>query len=133
MAKHVVIRSPQPADIPVEEVEELARIIRRLDIDIETQVIAQRRKGVGVTYGEVITVTLLFLGWGGTKLADKIADVTIGWALKRYEGKRKGSKRPTFVNIYGPDGAVVKSVKLKGAKDEIEDLTEEQSRRKHRP
>jgi hypothetical protein len=132
MAKQVIIQSLQPFDISAEEAEELARTIRTLDIDIETQVKAEGRKGRGITWGQVLTISLPFLAWGGNKLADKITDVAIEWARKRYEARLKESKRPTFVNIYGPDGAVVKSVKVNNATDAIEDLTEEKLRLKRK-
>ena len=128
MADPIVIRSSNPADITPEEAEELAQIIRSLDWAIGVEVVAQQREGTGVTWAELLHISVPGLVWGGKKIVNKLADVAIEWTRKRFEGRRNGSKRPVYINIYGPDGKIVKAVAVKNATDEVQDRTEEDRR-----
>ncbi len=130
MADKIVISTANPNDITVEEAEEIAQAIRVLKPDCDVQVEGRQREGYGVTWFEVLRISLG--GALGGKLvevvAKKVVDVVVDWARKRFRGRKSASKRPVYVAIYGPDG-IVKSVVIKNATDEPEDRTEED--RKH--
>jgi hypothetical protein len=120
MPDPIVVITKNPADITLQETEEIAELIRGLDLDLEVQVESKPRGGYGVTWFEVLVIS------AATKLGDavikKLVDVTVEWARQRFRGRKSGSKRPVSVSIYGPDG-MVKSVVIKNA-DEVEDRTD---------
>ena len=91
-----------------------------------------QREGLGITWFEILRIALMGGAFGAGKLfteevVKKIADVAVDWAQERFKGRKKKSKRPVYVAIYGPDG-VVKSIVMKNATDEPEDRTEEDRR-----
>ncbi len=125
--EEIIIHSPSPFDITTEEAEEIATAIRGVNLNCDVQIKVTQRSGRGLTWFEVLRITLLGGAFGAGKLfteevVKKIADIVIDWARERFKGRKKESKRPVYVAIYGPDG-VVKSVVIKNATDEIEDRT----------
>src|ERR1700685_4071415 len=108
MAFNFTISSKNPADISAEEAEELAEAFRGLDADINVTTEVKPREGRGVTWAEIVIITLQVTAPLLSQLKDKVLgkamDAAIEWARRRYEGKRKGSRRPTYIDIYGPDG-----------------------------
>ena len=134
MAEAIVIYTANANDITLEEVEEIATAIRGLNPNFDVQVEAQQRTGYGVTWFEVLRISLLagaFARVGkvvAEGLVKEIVDIAVDWARKRFKkGRKRASRRPVYVAIYGPDG-VIKSVVIKNATDEPEDRTEEDQR-----
>jgi hypothetical protein len=132
MAETIVIRTANPGDITLEEVEVVAKAIRDLRLNCDVQVEGQQREGYGATWFEILRIALLGGAFGVGKVfaeevAKKVADIAVDWARGRFRGRKSASKRPVYVAIYGPDG-VVKSVVIRNATDEPEDHTEEDQR-----
>jgi hypothetical protein len=130
MAGEIIIRSANPNDISLEEAEEIASAVRSLNLNFDTQVVGQEREGYGVTLFEVLRISLVggaVAGMGKAlieEVAKKLVDIVVEWTRKRFRGRKRTSKRPVYVAIYGPDG-VVKSVVIRNATDEPEDRTEQ--------
>ena len=118
-----------PNDITAEEAEQVAQIIRDLNPNCPVKVKAHLREGTGVTFFEILSITLSAGAWATKLLAEdaakEIAKRALDWARERFRGRRKGSTRPVYVPIYGPNGEVLKSVVIKNATDEPEDRTEQ--------
>ena len=129
MSFNFTICSKNPADISAEEAEELGEAFRRLDADINATTEVKPREGLAVTWAEIVIITLPVAGPIVSELKDKVLtkaiDAAIEWARRRYEGKRKGSRRPTYIDIYGPDGEIIKSVEVKNAEDKGTDRTDQ--------
>jgi RNA 3'-terminal phosphate cyclase len=130
MADTIGINTPNPNDITLEEVEEIAEAVRRLNLNCEVTASGQHRTGIGVTWFQVLRIVLLGGGAFGMakafteEVAKKIADIVVEWARERIRGRKSASKRPVYVAIYGPDGTV-KSLVIRNATDEPEDRTEQ--------
>src|ERR1700752_3259707 len=129
MADTIGINTPNPNDITLEEVEEIAEAVRRLNLNCEVKVSGQHRTGIGVTWLQVLRIALLGGAFGIGKafteeVAKKIADIVVEWARERIRGRKSASKRPVYVAIHGPDGTV-KSLVIRNATDEPEDRTEQ--------
>lgn len=129
LAQAIALNSPSPFDITPEEIEDIAAAVRGLNLNCEVRTSVTQREGVGITWFEILRIALLGGGFGAGKLfteevVKKIADVAVDWARERFRGRKKESKRPVYVAIYGPDG-VVKSLVIKNATDEPEDRTDE--------
>lgn len=125
----VVIHSASSRDIWPEETNTIAEAVRKLNSEFNVKVEDHERTGVGVTWFEVLRITLLGGAFGVGKVfaeevAKKIADIVVEWARERFKGRKSKSTRPVYVAIYGPDG-IVKSVVIKNAVDEPEDRTEQ--------
>ena len=120
--QQVILEPQNPRDLQRDELEELAQAIRDLDIGLEVCFAEEREhRGYGVTYWEVLYISLSVGAAVGGKVVDKILDVAIDWARKRFS--RKSSRRPKYVAIYGPDGKVLRSVLLAEEMAEPEDRT----------
>jgi hypothetical protein len=132
MPETIVIHTASPRDISLEECEQIAESVRGLSPDFEVRVEGHERTGLGVTWFEVLRISLLGGVFGLGKLfaeetAKKIADIFVDWARERIKERKNKSKRPVCVAIYGPDG-IIKSVVVKNATDEPEDRTEQDQR-----
>jgi hypothetical protein len=129
MSFNFTICSKNPADISAEEAEELGKALRRLDADINVRTEVKPREGMAVTWAEIVIITLQVAGPILAGLKDKVlakvTDSAIEWARRRYEGKRKGARRPPYIDIYGPDGEIIKSVEVKNAEDKGTDRTDQ--------
>jgi hypothetical protein len=130
MAGSIVVRTQNPRDITLVEAGEIAATIRGLNLDSEVRVEEQEREGRGVTWFEILHVTLSFKV--GQILIDeatkKIVDIVVDWARQRFRGRRSGSKRPVYLEIHARDdlgNPVMKAIVIKNATDEPEDRTEE--------
>jgi hypothetical protein len=128
MALKFTISSKNPADVSAEDEEELAEAFRRLDANINVTTEIKPREGRGITWAEIVIITLQVVGPVLSQLKDKVlakvTEAAIEWARRRYEGKRKGSRRPTYIDIYGPDGEIIKSIEVKNAEDKGTDRTD---------
>lgn len=133
MADEIVIPTQSSNDITLKEAEEMAEVVRGLNLNCDVRVKgAEERTGLGITWFEILRIS--FIGgalWLGKMLTEdvikRIAEAAVDWARARFKGRKSGSKRPVYVAIYGPDG-LVKSVVIKNATDEPEDRTEEDQR-----
>jgi hypothetical protein len=134
MEDKITILTLNPNDITLEEAEELGQSARdharELSVNCEVEVSAQQREGYGVTWFEVLHVSLLGAAFAVGKAvtdetAKRLVTSSVQWARNRFRGRKKESKRPVYVAIYGPDGGVVKSVVVKNATDDPEDRTEQ--------
>jgi len=124
----IVIQTKNPHDITMEEAEQIASILRNTDCDFSVTTQALERTGYGVTWFEVLNISVL----GGAafglakafaeEVVKKIADIAVDWAHERFKGPKSKSKRPVYVAIYGPDG-LLKSLVITNAIDPPEDRT----------
>jgi hypothetical protein len=129
MAGSIVVRTQNPLDITPDEAEEIAATIRGLNLDGDVRVEEQEREDRGLTWFEILHITLAFkVGRVGVDEAtEKIADIVVDWARERFRGRKSGSRRPVYLEIRVRDdlGArVVKAIVIKNAKDEPEDRAE---------
>jgi hypothetical protein len=129
MAGSIVVRTLNPLDVTPDEAEEIAATIRSLNLDGEVRVEEQEREDRGLTWFEILHITLA-LTVGPIVVddaAEKITDIVVEWARQRFRGRKSGSKRPVYLEIHVRDdlGArVVKAIVIKNAKDEPEDRAE---------
>jgi hypothetical protein len=115
----ITIQPKNPLDVLPEEVEELAEAIRVSHPKYKVQIKANRLRGYGVTWYEVIEIAVVS---GLTEeVVRYIGKLAVGWARERF--KKKQSGRPKAITILGPKGEVLKSLVLKNAADEPEDHT----------
>jgi hypothetical protein len=125
----IIVRTMNPSDITMEEAEQVAQAIRALNPNCEVRVRAHLTEGKGITWFEILSITLGAGAWATKLLAEdtakEIAKRAVDWARERFKGRRSNSRRPVYIPIYGPDGQVLKSVVVKNATDEPEDRTEQ--------
>jgi hypothetical protein len=129
MGGSIVVRTQNPLDVTRDEAEEIAATIRRLDLDSEVRVEEPEREDRGLTWFEILHVTLaLNVGRVAVETATKkIADIVVDWARRRFRGRKSGSKRPVYLEIHARDdlGArLMKAIVIKNATDEPEDRAE---------
>jgi hypothetical protein len=130
MEDAIVIFTPNPHDITLEEAEDVARAIRGLNTNRDVRVAGKEREGYGVTWFEVLHISFLggaAFGLGkmvAEELAKRVTDIAVDWARERFKGRKSKSRRPVYVAIRGPDGQIIKSVVVKNATDDPEDRTE---------
>jgi hypothetical protein len=74
----------------------------------------------GVIWGEVLNVTLqYFAPYLGAKIADAIIQrVHDGWVERKADN---ANPRPRFVNVYGPNGEVIRRVAIRAPDGEPTD------------
>jgi hypothetical protein len=122
-----IILQPRDAQIDSKEAQELAELIRTLNPEYKVDAVTspeQRGRGVvpiEILYVWLITGSTIFVGKLIEKLAEEIAKIAVQWARDRF--RKKGRAFPTSINIYGPNGKILKSVFLKDATQEAEDHT----------
>jgi hypothetical protein len=129
MGGSIVVRTLNPFDITPDEAEQIAATIRSVILDSEVRVEEQEREDRGLTWFEILHITLALnveriVVEEATK---KIEDIVVEWARRRFRGPRSGSKRPVYLEIHVRDdlrAQVVKAIVIKNAKDEPEDRTE---------
>jgi hypothetical protein len=125
----IIVRTMNPNDITMEEAEQIAQAIRDLNPNSPVQVKAHLTESKGVTWFEIVSITLSAGAWATKVVAEdaakEIAKRAVEWARQRFRDRRKDSKRPVYVPIYGPDGEVLKSVVINSATAEPEDRTDE--------
>ncbi|MGD1083076.1 MAG: hypothetical protein ABR881_32580 [Candidatus Sulfotelmatobacter sp.] len=125
----IVIRTANPRDITIEEAGEIASALRTANPGVSVKTEGQERTGFGVTWFEVLRITLLGGAFGlgkafAEEVVKKVADIFVEWARERFKGRKSNSKRPVYLAIYGPDG-LLKSLLVKNAMDAPEDRTAE--------
>jgi hypothetical protein len=81
------------------------------------------RTGRGVTLHEVISISIkgaeVLGGAALVAMGKRIGEIAVDWARKRFERLHRGST--VSISIYGPDGKIIKSVRVKQGKEELED------------
>jgi hypothetical protein len=130
MAGSIVVRTQNPLDITRDEAGEIAATIRGLNLASEVRVEELEREGRGLTWFEILCITLSFKA--GQIVVDQatneIAAIVVDWARQRFRGRKSGSKRPVYLEIHARDdlgSRVTKAIVTKNATDEPEDRTEE--------
>jgi hypothetical protein len=133
MTGSIVVRTQNPLDITRDEAGEIAATIRGLNLASEVRVEEQEREGRGLTWFEILYITLSFKA--GQIIVDEateeIAAIVVDWARQRFRGRKIGSKRPVYLEIRVRDdlgNRVMKAIVTKNATDEPEDRTEEKRR-----
>jgi len=122
-----IILQPRDGLINSKEGEELAELIRTFNFKYKVDVAArpeQIGKGViplEIVYIWIIAGSTIFVKKFVETLAEEIAKIAVQWARDRF--KKRGRGFPTRIDIYGPNGKVLKSVVLKDATQEAEDHT----------
>lgn len=134
-----IILQPRDARIDSKEAQELAELIRTLNpeyrVDVST---SPEQIGKGIIYYEIVYIWIvagsaIFVGKFVEKFAEELAKIAVQWARDRF--KKKGKGFPTCIDIYGPNGKVIKSVVVKGDTQEVEEQTkaDRKSKMKHKP
>ena len=114
-----------PADFSPGDLEDLATALRGEFPDSSVVIVAQPMTGYGVTFWEVLNI---FVSWPSVPHDVLVAGVSVvaaralGMARRRL---KKSPLRPKYVGIYGPDGGILKAVRVEASGEEI-DMTEEQ-------
>lgn len=127
IGKSRIILQPRDGLINSKEAEELAELIRTFNSEYKVDVAAspeQIGKGViplEIVYIWIIAGSTIFVKKFVETLAEELAKIAVQWARDRF--KKKGRGLPTCIQIYGPNGKVLKSVVLKDATQEAEDHT----------
>ena len=129
MTGSIVVRAQNPLDITRDEAGEIAAIIRGLNLASEVRVEEQEREGRGLTWFEILYITLSFEADQIVvdKAVKEIAAIFVDWARRRFGGRKSGSKRPVYLEIHVRDDLgkrVTKVIVTKNATDEPEDRTE---------
>jgi uncharacterized repeat protein (TIGR03803 family) len=129
----IVVRTQNPLDISRDEAGEIAATIRGLNLASEVRVEEQEREYRGLTWFEILHITLSFQA--GQIVVDKatkeIAAIVVDWARRRFAGRKSGSKRPVYLEIHVRDdlgNRVMKAIVMKNATDEPEERTEQKRR-----
>ncbi len=129
LSETIIIQTPNPHDITLEEAENIASALRAANPSFSVKAEGYERKGRGVTWFEVLRIGLLGGAFGvGKVFAEEVvkqtADIVVEWARDRFKGRKSNSKRPIYLAISGPDG-LLKSLVIKNATDSPEDRTAE--------
>lgn len=112
----VVLDAQNPLDLRPERLLSLATALERSDRTIRVELGYQPLTGLGVTWWEVLYA---WVPWQDLEHAAAAAFVlqVVNWARSRF----KMSKRPQYVGILGPDGRLLKSVRVDadGYRDQV--------------
>jgi hypothetical protein len=133
MTGSIVVRTQNPLDITRDEAREIAATIRGLNLASEVRVEEQEREGRGLTWFEILYITLCFEADQIVvdKAIEEVAAIFVDWARRRFRGRKSGSKRPVYLEIHVRDDLgkrVMKAIVTKNATDEPEDHTEQKPR-----
>jgi hypothetical protein len=147
----IILEPRNPLDVRPEDLEDLAEAVRNIDPSYEVEILPKEVDGLeprfGVTFWEVIQI-ISYTADAAAVAA--LAKAAVDWARHRFkkqeaeqtrrheerlaEYKRRGPKpkvhithRPKYVEIYGPDGKVVKAVLIERPESEPEDRTSDAS------
>jgi hypothetical protein len=107
-------------DFPPEDLDRLEAELRALDGSLTLSRTARHLVGRGVTWWELAYVWLS--DQVGAAVVGSFVTVIIQWTRGRF---KKGNRRPKYVEIYGPDGNLLKAVLIKSRRAKLEDHTEE--------
>ena len=137
MTDAIVIRIGNAMQVTPEEAKQLEEALRTLSLDGDVRFELPESRRYGITLYEVLHISLLGgalvgVAFGASKafgeeIGKRLAVIVVDWARDRI--KKRGSTRPVYFSIRGPDGQVIKSVLVKNVTDEPEDRTEEDRRR----
>lgn len=121
-----ILIAPQGSSDPsADDLQSLAdKIHADLRVDVEVRSAKPWIPGTaGVTFWEVVS---LWVPWDHLRdmAAGAIITAFVGWARARF---RTGNGRPKYGRILGPDGRVIRSVRLDSVDSEPEDSTDEDS------
>ncbi len=123
----IIVRSSNPYDLSVEELETLAEALRASDQDLDVEVQVLPERGYGVTPYEVIEIVSTV---GGAAGAVQLVASAVAWAQRRWKRQKaehpERAPRPKAVKyIYAGDGQVLRSVTIDGTTGEAtEDSTD---------
>jgi hypothetical protein len=126
----IFLEPGNPHDFTDGALEELRDSIAHDSPEIDATVSLREEHGYGTTFGEVLRIyveaTEITSGTLGTFGPFVLA---IRWAQRRWRKDREDHQRPRprFVSLYGPDGTILKSVKIDLPSGELEDDTGPQS------
>jgi hypothetical protein len=118
----IQIVSQNALDLAPEELEDLRADIAEAG-DVDVVVVGRKLSGYGVTWWEVVRIHLQDAEPMALKaLVPIVLTASIKWAKRRFI---KNPTRPKYVGIYGPDGRIIKSVRLDDVASEVIDMTAE--------
>jgi hypothetical protein len=108
---------PSQIPVPLSRLPATVQLQQLCEPQTPRQTEGQERAGYGVTWFEVLRITLLGGAFGlgkvfAEEVAKKTADVVVEWARERFKGRKSKSKRPVYLAILGPDG-LLKSLVIK--------------------
>ena len=108
----IILEPGNPLDLRRDKLEPLMNAILELDSSYEVRLAFNDQRGYGVTWWQVLHV---WLPWAGVALggaaAKKIVELAIDWAHHRLKGDEP-NHRPRSVSIYGPDGQILKQIRV---------------------
>jgi hypothetical protein len=116
----IQIRPGNPLDLTPEKLDDLVKALEAEFPEVTVSVEITEQRGYGVTWWEVLHVTL---PWVEGYAAGKAIDLAVSWASRRWkqEHETRERPRPISVTIYGPNGEVLKRVKVELPDGEPED------------
>jgi len=128
--QQILLQPVNPQDLRAEDLQDLADAIRQLDHDYEVKIAYHDQIGHRVTWVEALTIWLPAV-IDSAALAAIIAQ-SIAWARRRFKKEESEQAendnvqyRPKSVTILGPNGEVLKSIKIRNPNQELEDDTVE--------
>jgi hypothetical protein len=114
----IVLHTVNPLDIPPEELFDLAGSLRNICPECDIEITSGDQRGSAVTLWEVLH---LYLPWNDIIVgASSGASTAIIAAVVSFFKDRfkKEPKRTKFIAIFGPNGKIMKEVKLTNQEDE---------------
>jgi hypothetical protein len=106
----ILLEPGNPLDLRDEKLAPLITALRDLDSSYEVRLGYNDQRGYGVTWWEVLHIWIPWTAIGGAA-AKKIVELAIDWAHHRMKGDEPNN-RPRSVSIYGPDGQILKQVRV---------------------
>lgn len=102
----VIIETPNPLDLTVPELEELARSLESIDARLDVRVATQEQRGAGVTFWDVLHFWIPDLDF----MRDALYGYLIGRCQEALAARRKRKhqeRRPSSIIVHLSDGTVV--------------------------
>lgn len=119
----IIVHTAEPRRVTPKELKELAETIRSSYLGVSARAEWHERAGRGIALHEVVSISIKGAeALGATALAamgKRIGEIAVDWARKRYARLHKSST--VSIPIYGPDGKVIKTVRVRRGKEEPED------------
>ena len=130
----ILVEPGNPLVTTDEMLQPLMQRIAKAFPNDEVRIVKRERHGYSVTWWEVVIIYVAAAATEALREATKDQIKKLGSLVVRAARQkfRKGSERPQYIAIYGPDGEVVRSVLVKNVKDKVEDRTEEDRKRGQR-
>lgn len=132
MMTQVTLTPGNALDFEEFELEELAAEVSR-EAGVQVALATREQRGRAVTWWEVVDFVV---SEAGGEAVGAVVIAAVAWAARRVKKAREATPdrlpRPVWVNVYGPNGDVLKSVQVPNRDEEPRDVTEEERERQER-